>query len=70
MAIGVTILERLESGNGHLLPEIRSSDRFPYCEKSGNVIYKSTMPFLSLTMPCNAQEKHVFSVKMNMQPTI
>jgi hypothetical protein len=49
MAIRATILERLKSGHGHLLPEIRLSDRFPYREKSGSVIYKSTMSFLSLT---------------------
>jgi hypothetical protein len=35
LAVGATIFERLESGTGNLLPEIRKSDRFPYCEGTG-----------------------------------
>ena len=37
MAVGAMILERLESGQGNILPEIGKSDRFPYCEETGYV---------------------------------
>jgi hypothetical protein len=35
MAIGAIIFERLESVAGNILPEVRKSDRFPYCEETG-----------------------------------
>jgi hypothetical protein len=35
MAIGATILGKLEPGNGNLLPEVKESDRFPYHEETG-----------------------------------
>jgi hypothetical protein len=37
MAIGATIFERLGSGLGIILPEVRQSDRFPYREATGDI---------------------------------
>jgi len=51
MAIGTTIFGKLELGNGNLLPEVKESDRFPYCEETGKAC------FLCENEPCNRHTK-------------
>jgi hypothetical protein len=38
MAVSATIFERVRSGNGTVLPEVRRSDKFPYHEETGDVL--------------------------------
>ena len=59
VAVGATLFERLESGIGNLLPEIRRTDRFPYREETGIIL--ETCPYDLIAN--NLHRKSMFSVQ-------
>jgi hypothetical protein len=69
MAIGHSILERVEQDHAVSVPEIKRSEIFPYCEATGGFNNRQ-MNLLSLLPLTLFKVKPVFCVKMNMQREI
>jgi hypothetical protein len=67
MAIGHSILEHVEQDHTVLVPDVKRSEIFPYCEATGGLNNRWILPLLPLTV---FKVKLVFCVKMNMQREI